>query len=239
MSLEGPGPPWWDDDQETRAKARASARSIAHARLHRQRLTALVALVGLVSFGVALVAFRIESEPPGKKLSAATHRSPRPTAASAVSTVHLSPASSASARPKVAIFPKDGGWLGDVRLTGGFRVVEDPIPFGAKRREETAQYSLRHYGQDTWRLTPHVIVLHFTDGSSYEGAHQLFASDTPNLGELPGDTSHFIIDTNGTIYQQLSTQIRGRHAIGVNWVAIGIEFVQPQGASSHWADQQI
>jgi hypothetical protein len=48
-----------------------------------------------------------------------------------------------------------------------------------------------------------------------------------------------VIAQNGRIYQQLSTQIRGRHAIGLNWCAIGIEFVQLQGPSSHWADLQI
>ena len=118
-------------------------------------------------------------------------------------------------------------------------MVQDPIPFGVERRRETAEYSLRHYGQYTWKLTPQAIVLHFTAGSTYESAHQAFASNTPNLGELPGDVAHFIIAQDGTIYQQLSTEIRGRHAIGVNWVAIGIEFVQLQGGSSRWADQQI
>jgi N-acetyl-anhydromuramyl-L-alanine amidase AmpD len=126
-----------------------------------------------------------------------------------------------------------------VRLSGGYRIIQDPVPFGAKRKRQTAAYSLRHYGQYTWHLHPQVIVLHWTDGSSYEGAHRLFALDAPDLGELPGDVAHFIIAQNGRIYQQLSTEIRGRHAIGLNWVAIGIEFVQVQGRSSHWADLQI
>lgn len=118
-------------------------------------------------------------------------------------------------------------------------IVEDFIPFGAKRQAEMAAYSLRHYGQATIVLHPRVIVLHFTDSSTYASAHALFSEDIPNNGELPGTVSHFIIDKDGTIYQQLPLNIRGRHAIGLNWCAIGIEFVQEGGSSSTWADQQI
>ncbi|HEU4832741.1 MAG TPA: peptidoglycan recognition family protein, partial [Actinomycetota bacterium] len=36
---------------------------------------------------------------------------------------------------------------------------------------------------------------------------------------------HFLIDTDGTIYQLVNLRIRCRHAIGMNWTAIGIEHV--------------
>jgi N-acetyl-anhydromuramyl-L-alanine amidase AmpD len=103
-----------------------------------------------------------------------------------------------------------------------------------------AAYALRHYGVATSRLThPRLVVLHFTASSSYPGVHAAFASDTPNNGELPGTCAHFVVDKDGTIYQQAPLDIMCRHAIGVNDRSIGIEMVQETGPSSSWADQQI
>jgi N-acetyl-anhydromuramyl-L-alanine amidase AmpD len=53
-----------------------------------------------------------------------------------------------------------------------------------------------------WRLrSPHVIVEHYTDGTTFGGAWETFASNGVHLGELPGVCAHFLIDTDGTIYQ--------------------------------------
>lgn len=119
-------------------------------------------------------------------------------------------------------------------------VRQDPIPYPRKRKREMAAYSKRHYGHRRWRLLhPHVIVLHFTGGNSYSSARNAFASDTPERGELPGVCAHFIVAKDGVIHQLVSTKIRCRHAIGLNFIAIGIEMVQPAGSDSHWADQKI
>ena len=83
--------------------------------------------------------------------------------------------------------------------------MKDFIPFGPKRRSEMAAYSRRHYGDASIVLHPRVIVIHFTAGDTYESAHALFAEDIPNMGELPNVVSHFVIDKDGTIYQQLPT----------------------------------
>jgi N-acetylmuramoyl-L-alanine amidase len=105
-------------------------------------------------------------------------------------------------------------------------VVWKPIPFGIKRKHEMARYSKRHYGRRTWHLrTPHVIVEHYTDGTSFSSAWNTFAADSKHNGELPGVCSHFIIDTDGTIYQLVALDIRCRHAVGMNWTSIGIEHV--------------
>ena len=198
-------------------------------------LAATLLVAGVVALGLGFSLLPKTPQAAGLPPAAVASGSPSPTTSPA-SPLPASP----SPTPKPSPSPtNDGGWLGHVRLSGGYRVIEDPVPFGAKRKRQTAAYSLRHYGRYTWHLHPQVIVLHFTDGSSYAGAHQLFASDAPDLGELPGDVAHFVIAQNGKIYQQLSTQSRGRHAIGLNWCAIGIEFVQLQGRSSHWADLQI
>ena len=105
-------------------------------------------------------------------------------------------------------------------------IVWRPIPFGERRRSQMGAYSLRHYGEWTWRLLhPHVIVEHYTDGSTFGGAWATFASNAIHLGEVPGVCAHFVIDTDGTIYQLVNLRVRCRHAIGMNWTAIGIEHV--------------
>jgi N-acetylmuramoyl-L-alanine amidase len=105
-------------------------------------------------------------------------------------------------------------------------IVRRPIPFGRHRKRQMAAYSERHYGRRTYELTaPKVIVEHYTDGTSFESAWNLFASDATHLGEKPGTCAHFIIDTDGTIYQLVRLSIRCRHVIGLNQTSIGIEHV--------------
>jgi hypothetical protein len=120
-------------------------------------------------------------------------------------------------------------------------ITRDRISYGAKRRAEMAGYAYRHYGVRSFRLHPKLIVLHFTDSGpgSYPGVHALFDANAPNRGELPGVCAHYVVDQDGTIYQQVPLDLMCRHAIGVNDHAIGIEMIQQQGISSHWADQQI
>jgi N-acetylmuramoyl-L-alanine amidase len=100
------------------------------------------------------------------------------------------------------------------------------IPFGDARQRQMAAYSKRHYGTSTWRLhDPKVIVEHYTDGTSFDSAWNYFAANQPHMGELPGVCAHFVVDTDGTIYQLVNLRTRCRHAIGMNWTAIGIEMV--------------
>jgi N-acetyl-anhydromuramyl-L-alanine amidase AmpD len=94
-----------------------------------------------------------------------------------------------------------------------------------------AAYSQRHYGRATWLLQPRAIVLHYTATPNYAVAHRLYASNAAVGGELPGIAAHFVIDENGTIYQQMPLDVRCRQAIGLDWCAIGVEFVQPAGSS--------
>jgi hypothetical protein len=119
------------------------------------------------------------------------------------------------------------------------RIHWDPITFGAKRRAEMSAYSRRHYGKATVVLHPRVVVLHYTAGGTWRGAWSLFQSDTPNMGEKPGTVAHFIIDKRGVIHQLLPLDIRGRHVVGLNHVAVGIEFVQDAGSGDAWATGQI
>ena len=109
------------------------------------------------------------------------------------------------------------------------RIVRRRIPYPATRRREMAAYSRMHYGPAyaTWRLTPKVIVEHYTATTGTQEVLNTFASDSPDaeLGQLPGVCSHYLIDTTGTILELVPTTIRCRHTVGLNHVAIGIEMV--------------
>jgi N-acetylmuramoyl-L-alanine amidase len=106
-------------------------------------------------------------------------------------------------------------------------IVWKPIPFGATRRAEMAQYAARHYGIHSYVLHPKVIVEHYTASTSFASAYNTFAADVADaeLHQLPGVCAHFIIDRDGTIYQLVRTTIMCRHTVGLNYLAIGIEHV--------------
>src|SRR3954471_23494855 len=107
-------------------------------------------------------------------------------------------------------------------------IVQKPIPFGAKRKQEMAAYAKRHYGIDSYRLRdPKVIVEHYTVTSTFQQTFNTFAPDNPDseLKELPGTCAHYVIDRDGTIYQLVPRSIMCRHTVGLNYTAIGIEHV--------------
>jgi beta-N-acetylhexosaminidase len=91
-----------------------------------------------------------------------------------------------------------------------------------------AAYAKRHYGIDSFKLSnPHVIVEHYTATPSLQSTYDTFAPDVPDveLHELPNVCSHFVIDTDGTIYQLVPLTTICRHTVGLNYTAIGIEHV--------------
>jgi N-acetylmuramoyl-L-alanine amidase len=103
-----------------------------------------------------------------------------------------------------------------------------PIPFGAARKREMAAYSLRHYGEDTDRLSePKVIVEHYTETSTAQEAYNTFAPDVPDseFHELPNTCAHFLVEASGRIDELVPLTLRCRHTVGLNWTAIGIEHV--------------
>jgi len=107
-------------------------------------------------------------------------------------------------------------------------IVARPIPFGARRKRETAAYAARHYGVATYGLTdPHVIVEHYTGTRTFAEAYGMFAPDIPDpeLHELPGLCSHFVVDRDGTIYGLVPVSYMCRHTVGLNYTAIGVENV--------------
>lgn len=111
------------------------------------------------------------------------------------------------------------------------KIIWKPIKFDYQRKRDMAAYSKRHYGTAEYKLTnPKVIVEHMTAGYTWKDAWSTFNNNQPNLGEMPGTCTHFIIEKNGKIYQPVSLKIRCRHAVGMNWTAIGIEHVGADGS---------
>jgi beta-N-acetylhexosaminidase len=97
-----------------------------------------------------------------------------------------------------------------------------------------AAYERRHYRRDTWRLgDPKVIVEHYSASNSFASTWNTFASNAPDpeLSELPGTCAHFVVDTDGTIYQLVPLTTACRHTVGLNWTAIGIEHVGTSDAA--------
>jgi beta-N-acetylhexosaminidase len=108
------------------------------------------------------------------------------------------------------------------------RVTSRPIPFPDIRKQQMREYAQRHYGISDFRLrNPRVIVQHFTVTDSFPPVFNTFARNAPDpeLGELPGVCTHYVIDKDGTVYQLVPTNIMCRHTVGLNWTAIGIEHV--------------
>jgi beta-N-acetylhexosaminidase len=108
------------------------------------------------------------------------------------------------------------------------KIVQRPIPFGTKRKNEMRAYARHHYGIASYKLTdPHVVVEHVTVTDTFSAVYNTFANDTPDveLHELPGVCSHFVVDKDGTIYQLVRLGIMCRHTVGLNYTAIGIEHV--------------
>ena len=120
------------------------------------------------------------------------------------------------------------GWATSRASAPRPHIVSRPIAFPAARKLEMRAYAKRHYGLDTWRLrNPKVIVEHITVSSTFGSAYATFNADVADseLHELPGTCAHFVIDTDGTIYQLVPLQVMCRHTVGLNWTSIGIEHV--------------
>jgi N-acetylmuramoyl-L-alanine amidase len=213
---------------EVRARLRGEERRTRKERVRLRRLEAAVAVIALAA-GVAVLLVALESA--GGRTHRATMTTPQkpgpattPSARPTSTKRHTFP----SPRVKHAGAPAAGVAVTHRRVVPKPHIVWRPIPFGPKRRAETAAYALRHYGIDRWQLVhPQVIVEHYTASLTFASTYNYFAGDTPDveLGELPGVCAHFVIDKDGTIYQLVPLNTMCRHTVGLNWTAIGIEHV--------------
>ncbi len=214
--------------------------------MRQERLIAL--LIVVASVGFALIYFFVvpalrgpattarpsatatKTQPAGLVASASAAATPAASGAPAGASTAASPVSSPSATPSAA-----AGRTPPARPS----IKQHPIELSAARRAQMKAYSQRHYGDASNVLDPKVVVLHYTAGGTAQSTWNLFNSNQPNVGEKPGTVAHFIIDKDGTIQQLIPLNLRGRHTIGLNHVAIGIEFVQNAGSGDAWATSQI
>ena len=111
-------------------------------------------------------------------------------------------------------------------------IVQLPINYSKERTELSIEYLKNRHGieQSTPIIKPIMIVLHFTDGGTINSIHDYFNAPTIedsrqinkkvsalNVG------SQFLIDRDGKIFQLMPDNYLARHAIGLNYCAIGVE----------------
>jgi len=114
------------------------------------------------------------------------------------------------------------------------RIIDRPIVFNEEREQLTKEYITERYGIEnpTINIVPKMIVLHWTAIPTLEGSFDAFKDPTiPYWRTLVGNasglnvSSHFLVAQDGTIYQLMPETVMGRHVIGLNHCAIGIENV--------------
>ena len=130
-------------------------------------------------------------------------------------------------------------------------IVEWPVIWNAERAQLASLYIARHKG---WKRTgdpdrdttmdPKVVVVHWTAGPTARSAWNTFRAPRQRGQRNPAEwnavnlTSHFIVDRDGTIFRILPETRMGRHTIGLNHIAIGIENVG-NGSTLPLTDAQL
>ncbi|WP_340202249.1 peptidoglycan recognition family protein [Ascidiimonas sp. W6] len=117
---------------------------------------------------------------------------------------------------------------------GNLKIVDKPITFNEERKQLTLKYLKDRYEiiQETPKIDPKMVVLHWTAIPTFEKSFDAFKdvklpgsrSEITSAGSLNVST-HFLVDQNGTVYRLLPENVMGRHVIGLNHCAIGIENV--------------
>ncbi len=116
------------------------------------------------------------------------------------------------------------------------KIVDKPIVFNEERKELTLDYLNERYGliQKEPTIIPRMIVVHWTVIPTLEKSYEAF--ENPKLPNWRPEianasavnvSSHFLVDTDGTIYRLMPEEFMARHVIGLNHCAIGIENVGP------------
>ena len=121
-----------------------------------------------------------------------------------------------------------------VSCVSNFSIVNKPINFDDERIELTLDYMRERYGLQMTEpvIEPQMIVLHWTAIPTFKKSFEAFKNNTlpnwrPDIASVSGlnVSAHFLVDRDGTIYRLMPENIMGRHTIGLNHCAIGIENV--------------
>lgn len=126
-------------------------------------------------------------------------------------------------------------------------IVEKPISFSPARVEATRLYLKDHYGIDDPDISiqPRMVILHWTGTESFGAAWNTFNPETlaKERKDIAGGGSlnvsaHFLVDRDGTIYRLMPEDRMARHAIGLNWCAVGVENVGGAGGKDDLTEDQ-
>lgn len=112
------------------------------------------------------------------------------------------------------------------------KIIQKPIDYSKEKIKLSLEYMKEHHGlnQQTPKIAPKIIVLHYTAGGTVESNFKYFNNlhlenqrSTLKKQSSLNVSSHFIIDRDGTIYQLVDPELFARHTIGLNYCAIGVE----------------
>jgi hypothetical protein len=146
---------------------------------------------------------------------------------------HAPPSADPPPRPDAPPSP-----LADAPPVPALTIVDRPITYDAARREKTIEYRRRHQdpAADGVDITPRMIVLHHTGGTSLDATWRYF--DRPRVEQgrkviaRAGDlnvSAHFLVDRDGTVVRLMPETWMARHCVGLNHLAIGVENVGDPG----------
>lgn len=111
-------------------------------------------------------------------------------------------------------------------------IIQLPIDYGKERINLSLAYLKNRHGlnQSSPTINPKIIVLHYTEGGTIKSIHNYFNPATiENARQLNQKASklnvsaQYLVDRNGKIYQLMPDTLFARHAIGINYCAIGVE----------------
>jgi N-acetyl-anhydromuramyl-L-alanine amidase AmpD len=125
-------------------------------------------------------------------------------------------------------------------------IRDRPIPFTDARLAGTRAYAAEHYGLESNRIVPRVIVLHWTAIGTLEDSFGAFVPES-----LPGSRTaiagagsvnvsiQFLVGKDGETYRLMPETWMARHVIGLNHTAIGVENVGGVGGRDDLTREQI
>ncbi|MCS6972752.1 MAG: peptidoglycan recognition protein family protein, partial [Leptospiraceae bacterium] len=113
-------------------------------------------------------------------------------------------------------------------------IRDRPISFSAWRREQMLDYVRNHYRieQDSLEMLPVMVVAHYTAMDSFDVSFEYMNREEMETGRSllrkAGNANiavHFLVDKDGRIFRLMPENQIGRHTIGLNRHAVGIENV--------------
>ncbi len=120
-------------------------------------------------------------------------------------------------------------------------IINRYITINETRENLMKEYSKLHYDSEVTTITPQAVVVHWTAGGTADSIYNYFknVSMTDDEGGSLNVSSQFLVARDGTIYQLSPDNMLARHAIGLNWCAIGIENIGGYGGVEDLTDAQL